>query len=99
VIGRLAATGAHIIEFDAPTDFDTAWQATRGKACLLGNVDTSDVLAFGSPERVREECRWRIEKIKPDSGFILSSGCAISPNAPAANLQAMVKSAREYGRY
>lgn len=99
VIGRLAETGTHIIEFDAPTDFEVAWHAARGKACLLGNVDTSDVLVFGSPERVIEECRWRLERIKPDSGYILSSGCAISPNAPAENLQAMVKSAEEYGRW
>jgi uroporphyrinogen decarboxylase len=98
VIGRLAETGTHIIEFDAPTDFEVAWQAARGKACLLGNVDTSDVLAFGTPERVKEECRWRLERVKPDSGYILSSGCAISPNAPAENLHAMVESAEEYGR-
>lgn len=99
VIGRLGQTGAHILEFDAPTDFEAAWQSARGKTCLLGNVDTSEVLAFGSPAEVKEECRWRLEKIKPHSGYILSSGCAISPNAPAANLQAMVESAQEYGQY
>jgi len=99
VIDRLVQTGTHILEFDTPTDFETAWQAGRGKTCLLGNVDTSDVLAFGSPDQVKEECRWRIEKVKPNSGYILSSGCAISPNAPAANLQAMVESAQEYGQY
>ncbi len=99
IIGRLAQTGAHILEFDAPTDFEAAWQAARGKTCLLGNIDTSEVLAFGSPEQVKAECRWRLEKIKPHSGYILSSGCAISPNAPAANLHAMVESAQEYGQY
>jgi uroporphyrinogen decarboxylase len=99
VMPRLAETGAHILEFDALTDFDTARQAARGKACLLGNVETSEVLSFGKPERVVEECRWRLERVKPESGYILSSGCALSPNAPADNLRAMLHATEEFGRY
>ena len=94
-----ASTGADILEFDAPTDFDTAWQAARGKTCLLGNVETSEILTFGTPEQVKEECRWRLEKVKPHSGYILSSGCALSPGVPAENIHAMVESARIYGQY
>ena len=81
------------------TDFDIACAADRGKTCLLGNVDVPEVITFGTAEKVTSECRWRLEKIKPHSGYILSSGCAISPNAPAANLHAMVESAQAYGRY
>jgi uroporphyrinogen decarboxylase len=92
-------SGASILEFDTPTDFDVAWQAAKGKSCLLGNVDTSSVMTLGDPELVKEECRWRIDRVKPWSGFILSSGCALSPGAPAENLHAMVESAREYGQY
>jgi len=99
VMSRLVDTEADLLEFDAPTDFDAAWQAARGRTCLLGNVDTSETLVFGSPARVEEECRWRIERVKPESGFILSSGCAISPNAPRENLHAMIESARKYGAY
>jgi uroporphyrinogen decarboxylase len=99
IMGRLVETGAHILEFDAPTDFDVAWQAARGRACLLGNVPVSEVMTQGSPEQVEAECRWRLEKVKPASGYILSSGCALSPNAPAENLHAMVESARRYGQY
>lgn len=96
---QLVDTGAHILEFDAPTDFDAAWQAARGKVCLLGNVPVSEVLTLGDLASVDAECRWRIEKVKPASGYILSSGCALSPGAPAENLHAMVESARRYGHY
>lgn len=99
VIGRLADTGAHIVEFDSMTDFAAARAAAAGKTCLLGNVDVPEVITFGTPERVAEECRWRLQSVVPASGYILSSGCAISPNAPAANLHAMVASAAAYGRY
>lgn len=99
VMPRLAETGAQILEFDALTDFDLACQVARGKACLLGNVETSEVLSFGKPERVIEECRWRLERVKPDSGYILSSGCALSPNAPADNIRAMIHATEEFGGY
>jgi uroporphyrinogen decarboxylase len=99
VTSRLVDTGAHVLEFDAPTDFDLAWQAARGKTCLLGNVAVAEVMTRGTPQQVEAECRWRLEKVRPASGYILSSGCALSPDAPAANLVAMVESARRYGQY
>ncbi|MEX1139560.1 MAG: uroporphyrinogen decarboxylase family protein, partial [Bacteroidota bacterium] len=99
VMNRLVATGADIVEFDAQTDFDTAITAARGKSCLLGNVDTSDVMTFGRPDAVAEECRWRLKKVQPASGYILSSGCALSPNSPAENIQAMIHAAADYGTY
>ena len=59
----------------------------------------SEVITFGTRQRVEEECRRRLQSVVPASGYILSSGCAISPNAPADNLHAMVSSAQEYGQY
>ncbi len=95
----LSETGADILEFDALTDFDVAVETARGRNCLLGNVPVSEVMTLGTPEAVREECRLRIEKVLPHSGYILSSGCALSSNAPAANLHAMVAAAEEFGHY
>ena len=74
-------------------------RATPGNTCLLGNVGMPDVLTFGKRDAVIEECRWRTEKVKPESDCILSSGCAISPNAPAENLRVLVESARRGGQY
>lgn len=98
-INQWVSTGAPVLEFDTLTDFDIAWQAARGKTCLLGNVDTSSVMTLGNPDLVKKECKWRIEKVKPHSGFILSTGCALSPGVPADNIHAMVESASEFGRY
>ena len=99
MVSQLVQTGTHILEFDAPTDFELAWQTARGKTCLLGNVPVSEVMTRGSPDQVEAECRWRLERVKPAGGYILSSGCALSPDAPAENLHAMVESARRYGWY
>lgn len=99
IFDQLVATGADILEFDANTDFDTAVELARGKSCLLGNVPVSEVMTQGTPAMVREECRWRLERIKPHPGYILSSGCALSANAPAENLHAFVAAAEEFGYY
>jgi MtaA/CmuA family methyltransferase len=98
VIGRLADTGTDIIEFDDPTDFDHVWKTAHGRVCLLGNVNTSEI-SFGSADAVRDSCQSCLERVLPSSGYILSSGCAISPDAPAANLHAMVESVEQFGRY
>ena len=99
VVPRLAECGAHLLEIDAPTDFTLAVRAARGKTCLLGSVDTSEVMARGRPQDVEAECRWRMKLVMPGSGFILSTGCAISPDVPEENLRAMVESVEKYGRY
>jgi MtaA/CmuA family methyltransferase len=99
IFDQLVATGADVLEFDALTDFDVALNTARGKSCILGNVPVSEVMTLGTPEQVRAECRWRIEQVKPHSGYILSSGCALSANAPAANARAMVEAAEEFGYY
>jgi MtaA/CmuA family methyltransferase len=95
----LVSTGADVLEFDALTDFDVALNEARARTCLLGNVPVSEVLTLGTPEDVHEEVRWRMEKVKPGAGYILSSGCALSSNAPAENLHALVDAARALGSY
>ncbi len=97
IMSRLADTGADVLEFDVQTDFDAARAATEGKSCLLGNVDTSGVMTFGSPESVMEECRWRLERSRSGGGYILSSGCALSSNTPPENIRAMIRAANEFG--
>jgi uroporphyrinogen decarboxylase len=96
---KLVTTGADVLEFDALTDFTAAWEAADGHCCLLGSVPVSEVLTLGSPEEIEVDVRDRLAKVIPSSRYILSSGCALSSNVPAANLHAMVAAGRTYGRY
>jgi uroporphyrinogen decarboxylase len=92
------ATGAQVLEVDHKTAPEPIKKAAMGRACLLGNIDTG-LLAFGSPAEVEDACRYLIEIWKPGSGFILGPGCAIGPEAPAANIHALVEAAKKYGNY
>jgi MtaA/CmuA family methyltransferase len=98
ILDDFVASGAQVLEVDHKTDARSIKEAARGKACLLGNIDTS-LLAFGTPTDVDDACRELIDIWKADSGCILGPGCAMGPETPAGNIHALVEAARKYGRY
>jgi len=66
---------------------------------IAGNVSTQ-ILQFGTPEDVYEECRTIIEKVKyHPGGFILRPACGLPPTTPPVNVQAMIRAAKILGRY
>ena len=64
-----------------------------------GGVDTQATLPFGSPQKVREEVRKRIETFGPGGGFVFNAVHNIQALVPAENVLAMYEAAREFGRY
>ncbi len=69
------------------------------KVCLLGNIDCSFLLVFGSQEDVRLAVKDTIEKAAPGGGYIITSSNSIHPGVKPENYLAMVEAAREYGAY
>ena len=65
----------------------------------MGNLHTTDVMLFGSPEHVRSESLKAIRAAAEGGGFVLSTGDQCGRDTPEANLFAMVEAAREYGKY
>jgi uroporphyrinogen decarboxylase len=66
---------------------------------ITGNVPTQ-LLHYGTADEVREKCRQIIDQVKyHPGGFILRTACGMPAEAPPANVHAMVKAARLYGRY
>ena len=87
-----------MLEIDHKTDAAQAKVAALGRTCLLGNIDTN-LLVFGTPEEVDTACQALISTCQQGGGFILGPGCALAPTTPAANIHALVESARRYGSY
>jgi uroporphyrinogen decarboxylase len=63
---------------------------------LGGNVDPVKSLLMGDKAEVEKDARHCLRKAGTDR-FILMPGCGIPPNAPAENLKAMVKAAKDFG--
>ena len=64
-----------------------------------GGVDEQHVLPFGRPEDVEAEVRRRLLAFAPGGGYILAPSHYVQADTPPANIVAMCRAAREFGRY
>jgi MtaA/CmuA family methyltransferase len=94
----MVKTGAKILEIDWQVDMGYAKQIAGNKTVLMGNIDPSHPLVWGTPSEVEEKAREIIEKTK-GIGLFLSSGCAIGYNTPEENFMALVDAPKKYGTY
>lgn len=79
-------------------DIFRAHEILGGKFCLSGGIPNY-LLAYGSPEEVRDTCRQVIEGVAKDGGYILDASAIIQNDAKPENVRAMSESAWEFGRY
>jgi uroporphyrinogen decarboxylase len=98
VMDLQAQTGADILEIDSKAELKTWKNAVGDRVILMGNLDPTRVLLQGSVGQVRESCQACLDDAAAGGGYILGSGCEVPMQAPAANLQAMVASAKAYRR-
>ena len=66
---------------------------------LKGNLHTTETMLRGSAEDVAAAARRAIDDAAAGGRFILSTGDQCGRDTPDANLHAMVRTARTYGRY
>ena len=70
----------------------------QGKLCLIGNVDV-DLLARGTPDRIREVTKELLRDVAPGGGYCLGSGNSVPNYVPVDNYRAMVETVHEFGSY
>lgn len=98
IIGDMGKTGVKVLEVDWKLDMGAARRLVPPETVLMGNVNPSDPLYLGTPDKVDAAVKGIIESTK-GRGLIVSSGCAIGANTKPENLKALVDSARKYGAY
>ena len=64
-----------------------------------GNLDTTEAMHRGTPDRVKQDAKTIIDICRPDCGLILSSGCLLAGDTPPENMQALSDAAREFGQF
>jgi uroporphyrinogen decarboxylase len=69
------------------------------KIAVIGNIDCSHLLPYGTEEEIDLAVKKCIEDTAAGGGYILSSSNCIHAAVPYNNLNAMIKSARKYGKY
>jgi len=83
----------------AGMDIGEAKRRYGDRIALCGNVDCGELLSRGTPEQVVEAVKETIAKASPGGGHILASSNSIHPAVEPGNYRAMVRAAREFGRY
>jgi len=94
----MVETGAAAISIDEPTSLARAVEVAKGKAVVIGNVNTN-LFFLGSKGDMEKAIQNCIDIAAPESGFILASGCEVPGIAPPEKIQWFMDAARRFGRY
>lgn len=84
--------GKCVMALDGKTDIYKAKELLGDRMCIMGDVPP-EMLAFGTYDEVYRYCEKLIREIGP-TGFILSSGCDVPPNAKPECVMAMGDAAK-----
>ncbi len=88
-----------LMHFDDTVPLSKSIERFGNKNIILGNVNTTSLL-LKPYEEVYDLCKRNIEMGKnAPKGYMVTAACELPPRAPPMNVYAMVKAAREYGRY
>jgi len=91
--------GLNNIQQSAGMDIQ-AIKATFGKRlCLVGNVNASDVMAYGTPSDVTQAVKTCIQIASPGGGHILATDHSFHKGIPLENVYAFIEAGRRFGVY
>ena len=96
IIERMAATNAKILEIDWQVDMGEARRQVPSNTVLMGNINPSDPMVFGTQEKVEEATKQIITQTRGE-GLFLSTGCAMGRNTPPENFKAMIEAVKTFG--
>jgi uroporphyrinogen decarboxylase len=89
----------HPIEPQAGMSLRNVKEKYGDRICIIGNVDVTSVLPFGTVEDVTREVRRCIDDAASGGGYILSSSNSIHEAVKPENFRAMIRETKRYGRY
>jgi len=87
----------HPLQRTAGMDLRAVKQKYGSRFCIIGNIDSSRTLPFGTPADVAAEVREAIDIAAPGGGFILASDHSLHDGIPMQNILEMFRVGREYG--
>ena len=96
ILEDMVNTGVTNISIDAPSNLAKAAEVTRGKAVLIGNVDTKSFFS-GTREEMKQAIKNCLDVAYDDSGYILASGCEVPGVAPPEKVDWFMELASELG--
>jgi hypothetical protein len=84
-----------IVELDSTTDIFKAKEILKDHMCIMGDVPPA-ISSHGTTEEMETYCKKLIDIVGKDTGFILSTGCAVPPDTKFENFKAMIDTAKNH---
>ena len=78
-------------------ELEDAFERIGKQGFIKGNIDSVNILLFGSEKEILDDVRRRIEIGKRYGGFILSTACSIAPPAKRERIQLLRKAVDQWG--
>lgn len=96
ILEDMVQTGADALELDYLTDIRKIYEHCHDSTLMIGNLDPSGVLNFGSPELVKEKTLELLDIYRDSPRLMINAGCAIPPDTPSENIRAMIETTHNY---
>ncbi len=87
----------HPLQRTAGMDLGDVKQRYGDRFCLIGNIDSSRTLPYGTPDDVAAEVRDAIDVAAPGGGYVLASDHSLHDGISVENIVTMFRVGAEYG--
>ena len=97
-LAQTKIAAVHPLQRTAGMDLRQVKEIYGDRFCIIGNIDSSRTLPYGTPEEVAAEVRDAIDIAAPGGGYILASDHSLHDGIPVENITTMFQLGAEYGR-
>lgn len=97
-LARTKICSVHPLQRTAHMDLKTIKEKYGHRFCIIGNIDSTRTLPFGTPAEVAAEVREAIEIAAPGGGYVLASDHSLHDGIPIENILTMFRTGEEFGK-
>ena len=96
-LAQTKLVAVHPLQRTAGMDLRWFKESYGDRFCIIGNIDSSRTLPYGTPADVAAEVREAIDIAAPGGGYVLASDHSLHDGIPVENIVEMFRVGREYG--
>ena len=96
-LAQTKISSIHPLQRTAKMDLRTVKDKYGTRFCLIGNIDSSRTLPYGTPAEVAAEAREAIDIAAPGGGYILASDHSLHDGISVENIRELSRIGTEYG--
>ena len=96
-LAQTKISSIHPLQRTAKMDLRAVKEKYGKRFCLIGNIDSTRTLPYGTPADVAAEAKEAMDIAAPGGGYILASDHSLHDGIPVENIRALARVGTEYG--